>query len=138
MAADDDREPTWTFLTNHAHVMNCIAEDPDSRLRDIALRVGITERGAQSIVSDLEAGGYLTRTKIGRRNRYEVHPDLPLRHPIERDHQVGELLGLLGIAPAAKAPATKAPATKAPATKARRAKGSAAEGSASKGAKKQQ
>lgn len=102
-AADEVREPSWTFLTNHAHVMNCIAADPDSRLRDIAELVGITERGAQSIVSDLEAGGYLTRTKVGRRNRYEVHPDLPLRHPIERDHQVGELLGLLGLAPEGKA-----------------------------------
>ena len=77
----------------------CIAEDPDTRLRDIAARVGITERGAQAIVSDLEHGGYLTRTKVGRRNRYEVHPDLPFRHPIERDHQVGEFLELLGVAP---------------------------------------
>lgn len=100
MATDARRAPTWTFLTNHAHVLICVSEDPDSRLRDIAARVGITERGAQAIVSDLEAGGYLTRTRVGRRNRYEVHPDLPLRHPIERDHQVGELLGLIEAAPA--------------------------------------
>ena len=99
MASKDVAEPTWTFLTNHAHVLNCIAEDPESRLRDIAARVGITERAAQAIVSDLEAGGYLTRTRVGRRNTYEVHPELPFRHAIERDHQVGELLDLLGLTP---------------------------------------
>lgn len=99
MASNAPAEPTWTFLTNHAHVLNCIAEDPDTRLRDIATRVGITERAAQAIVSDLETGGYLTRTRVGRRNTYEVHPDLPFRHAIERDHQVGELLDLLGLTP---------------------------------------
>jgi len=99
MAPEEVIEPTWTFLTNHAHVLNCVAGDPDSRLRDIAARVGITERAAQAIVSDLEAGGYLTRTRVGRRNSYEVHPDLPFRHAIERDHQVGELLELLGLSP---------------------------------------
>lgn len=67
MALEDVAGPTWTFLTNHAHVLNCIADDPESRLRDIAARVGITERAAQAIVSDLEAGGYLTRTRAGRR-----------------------------------------------------------------------
>lgn len=99
MASKDVTEPTWTFLTNHAHVLNCIAEDPDSRLRDIAARVGITERAAQAIVSDLETGGYLTRTRVGRRNSYEVHPELHFRHAIERDHQVGELLDLLALTP---------------------------------------
>jgi hypothetical protein len=91
--------PSWTFLTNHAHVLVCIAQDPDSRLRDIAALVGITERQAQAIVNDLVDDGYLTRTRIGRRNQYEVHAELPFRHPIERDHQVGELLGLLGFEP---------------------------------------
>jgi len=99
MASHDGAEASWTFLTNHAHVLNCIAEDPESRLRDIAARVGITERAAQGIVSDLETGGYLTRTRVGRRNTYEVHPELPFRHAIERDHQVGELLDLLGLTP---------------------------------------
>lgn len=86
----------WTFLTNHAHVLVCVAEDPDVRGRDIATRVGITERAAQAIVADLVADGYVTRTREGRRNRYEVHPDSPLRHPLESSHTVGELLVTLG------------------------------------------
>jgi DNA-binding MarR family transcriptional regulator len=86
---------SWTFLTNHAHVLLCIASDPESRGRDIADRVGITERAAQAIVSDLVVAGYLTRTRVGRRNHYEVHPDLPLRHPIERARRVRELLRLV-------------------------------------------
>jgi predicted transcriptional regulator of viral defense system len=87
--------PDWTFLTNHAHVLLCITRDPAIRLRDVAEAVGITERAAQRIVAELEEGGYLTRTRDGRRNRYDVHPDVPLRHPIERDHTVGEVLGVL-------------------------------------------
>lgn len=90
----------WTFLTNHAHVLVCIAQDPESRLRDIAERVGITERSTQSIVADLVDDGYLTRTRVGRRNHYEVKADLPFRHPIERDHQVSSLLELIGPAAA--------------------------------------
>jgi len=91
----DAPKPGWTFLTNHSHVLLCIAADPGIRGRDIAERVGITERSAQSIIADLVEGGYLTREKIGRRNQYQVHPDLPLRHPVERDHQVSELLRLV-------------------------------------------
>jgi hypothetical protein len=90
-----DEKPGWTFLTNHAHVLLCIAADPDIRGRDIAERVGITERSAQSIVADLVESGYLTREKVGRRNRYQVHAGKPLRHPLERDHEVAELLGLV-------------------------------------------
>lgn len=86
----------WTFLTNHAHVLVCIADEPDIRGRDIAERVGITERAAQSIVGDLVADGYVTRTREGRRNHYEVNPDAPLRHPLEQDHTIGELLVTLG------------------------------------------
>lgn len=92
----DRREaPRWTFLTNHAHVLVCIATDPDSRISDIADRVGIGERAAQSILNDLVDAGYLVRIKVGRRNRYEVNGRLPLRHPLERDHAVGELLQAL-------------------------------------------
>lgn len=87
--------PDWTFLTNHAHVLLSLTRDPEARLRDVAQLVGITERAAQRIVAELEAGGYLTRTRDGRRNRYEIHPDAPLRHPLERDHAVGEVLAVL-------------------------------------------
>lgn len=85
----------WTFLTNHAHVLLCISHDHHTRLRDVAERVGITERAAQRIVADLVEGGYLSRTRVGRRNAYEVHVELPLRHPIEQKNAIGSLLGLL-------------------------------------------
>jgi hypothetical protein len=78
-------------------VLLCIARDPTIRLRDVATLVGITERAAQSIVADLVQEGYVSRARIGRRNRYEVHTGLPLRHPLERDHAVSELLGFLGV-----------------------------------------
>jgi hypothetical protein len=87
--------PDWTFLTNHAHVLLCVARDPGIRHRDLAAQVGITERAAQRIVADLIAAGYLSSTRDGRRNRYVLHPDLPLRHPLERDHRVGEILAVL-------------------------------------------
>ena len=87
--------PGWTFLTNHGHVMVCIANDAEVRTRDIAQQVGITERAAQAIVSDLVDAGYLTRTRVGRRNHYDINPDRPLRHPLERTHPIGELLQLL-------------------------------------------
>lgn len=86
----------WTFLTNHAHVLLCVARDPGVRLRDVADSVGITERAAQRIVADLVEAGYLERRREGRRNRYELHGDLPLRHPLDRDHHIGEILALLG------------------------------------------
>lgn len=85
----------WTFLSNHAHVLVCIARDPDIRLRDIASAVGITERAAQRIVSDLADAGYLTRERHGRRNRYSVHMNLPLRHPLEAPAPVETLLSPL-------------------------------------------
>jgi DNA-binding IscR family transcriptional regulator len=85
----------WTFLTNHAHVLLCVARDPDARLRDIADAVGITERAAQRIVADLAEAGYLERTKQGRRNSYHLRPDLPLRHPLEQEHAIGEILRVL-------------------------------------------
>jgi hypothetical protein len=85
----------WTFLTNHAHVLLCVAADPDVRLREVAGRVGITERATQRIVAELEAEGYLSHEKVGRRNRYEVHASLPLRHPLEDHLEIGALLRVL-------------------------------------------
>ena len=84
----------WTFLTNHAHVLLAIARDPTARLRDVADLVGITERAAQSIVADLEAAGYLTRERVGRRNEYTINPAGRFRHPAEADHSIGDLLTL--------------------------------------------
>jgi DNA-binding MarR family transcriptional regulator len=92
-------EPTWTFLTNHAHVLLTIAAEPEIRIRDIASEVGITERAAHRIVADLEEAGYLQVTKVGRRNEYVVLRDLPLRHPAERHHRIGELLKVLAHEP---------------------------------------
>ena len=85
----------WTFLTNHSHVLLCIAENPDVLLREVAARVGITERAAQRIVAELESDGYLSHVKVGRRNRYEVHPERPLRHPLEDHLEIGALLRVL-------------------------------------------
>ncbi len=90
-----DFEHTWRFVTNHVHVLACIAADPSARLRDIAATVGVTERTAAQIVSDLEEAGYLTRARDGRRNLYEVHEQLPLRHPQHRHHTVGGLIRFL-------------------------------------------
>ncbi len=94
--ADENARSQWTFLTNHAHVLGCLAEEPDIRARDVAVRVGITERAAQSIISDLVAEGYVTRFKEGRRNRYVVHPEAPLRHSLDSGHTIGELLVSIG------------------------------------------
>lgn len=85
----------FRFVTNHAHVLQVVYADPSVRLRDIAQSVGITERTAAQIVSDLERAGYLTKTRAGRRNRYEVHEQLPLRHPQHRHHTVGDLIRFL-------------------------------------------
>ena len=92
----EDAKQGWTFLTNHGHVLVAIAAEPDIRGRDIAERVGITERAAQAIVADLVEGGYVSRTREGRRNRYQIIPDAPLRHPLEDDHTIGDLLETLG------------------------------------------
>jgi len=85
----------WTFLTNHTHVMVCLRRDPTARMREVAAAVGITERAAQRIVSELEEAGYLERAREGRRNRYTLNMGLPLRHPLEGAHSSGELLDLL-------------------------------------------
>ena len=85
----------WAFVTNYSHVLVCVAADPTARLRDIAETVGITERTAAQLVRDLERAGYLTKTRNGRRNQYQVHDELPLRHPQHRHHTVGELIRFL-------------------------------------------
>ncbi|MFE9774035.1 helix-turn-helix transcriptional regulator [Streptomyces sp. NPDC005931] len=92
MTQPSTRGDHWTFLTNHARVLIALAQDPDARGRDVADRIGITERAVQLIVADLEAAGYLTRTRVGRRNRYTIDPTVALRHPAEADHPVGDLL----------------------------------------------
>jgi len=85
----------WTFLTNHSHVLLSIAEDPEIRFRDVAQKVGITERAAQRIVADLIEEGYLTSTKVGRRNRYKVNAAQALRHPVEQHCRIQSLLALV-------------------------------------------
>jgi DNA-binding MarR family transcriptional regulator len=86
---------SWTFLTNHARVLLCIARDPGVRLRDIAAGLDITERSAYGIVTDLTEAGYIVKQKDGRRNRYEIQEHLPLPEPTSRDRTVGEVLALL-------------------------------------------
>lgn len=85
----------WTFLTSHARVLIIIARDPGVRLRDVAAACGLTERAVQGIVADLEDGGYLTRSREGRRNRYEILPGAMFRHPAEADHEIAGLLALI-------------------------------------------
>ena len=102
---DADPQRQWTFLSNHGHVLVCIARDPETRLRDVARAVGITERAVQKIVTDLEAAGVVERHREGRRNRYSLHPDRPLRHPIESHRSVAALLGMLLDRPELRRPA---------------------------------
>jgi DNA-binding MarR family transcriptional regulator len=85
----------WTFLTNHAQVLLCIANDPDIRLRDVAETVGITERAAQRIVVDLAEAGFLERERRGRRNSYRINEKTEMRHPAQEGYPIGELLDLL-------------------------------------------
>jgi DNA-binding IclR family transcriptional regulator len=85
----------WSFLTNHARVLLCIADDPGVRLRDIADRVGITERSAYGIITDLAEAGYVMKEKDGRRNRYQIQAHLPLPDSASRERTIGEVLALL-------------------------------------------
>ena len=85
----------WGFLTNHARVLLCIAHDPGARLRDIAARLGITERSAHGIITDLAEAGYVVKRKDGRRNRYQIETHLPLPEPGTREPAVGEVLAIL-------------------------------------------
>jgi hypothetical protein len=86
---------SWSFLTNHGRVLLCIAHDPGVRLRDIAAKVGITERSAFGIVSDLAAAGYAVKQKDGRRNRYQIQAHLPLPEPTSQQLAIGEVLAFL-------------------------------------------
>lgn len=90
-----DGHAGWRFVTNHARVLETIAHDPTIRLRDVALIVGVTERTAAQIVDDFVRAGYVTKTRDGRRNRYEIHGELPLRHPQHEHRTVAELLRFL-------------------------------------------
>jgi DNA-binding transcriptional ArsR family regulator len=91
----DDTRRSWTFLSNHAHVLVCLARNPDTRLRDVASEVGITERAVHKIISELEAAGVVSRIRDGRRNHYELDISVPLRHPLENNRTVGSLLEML-------------------------------------------
>jgi hypothetical protein len=97
--AGERGESGWTFLTNHGHALVLLARDADLRIRDLAAAIGVTERTAQTIVNDLIAAGYLERVRVGTRSRYTVLLDRPFRHPVERDHSVGELLAVLQALP---------------------------------------
>jgi hypothetical protein len=89
------RTPSWSFLTNHAQVLLCIAHDPAIRLREIGEAVGITERAAHRIVVELSDAGYISRRRNGRRNRYTIQSHLPLPDPLARDQKIGDLLAIL-------------------------------------------
>ncbi|MDG1895685.1 MAG: winged helix-turn-helix domain-containing protein [Fuerstiella sp.] len=92
MSEDRFQFGSWTFLTNHAHVLLCLARDSTMRMRDLALEVEITERAVQGIVSDLEASGYVERIRTGRRNSYRIDEGLRLRHPIEQHKTIADLI----------------------------------------------
>lgn len=91
----DNGSRTWTFLTNHAHVLLCLAQGESLTARELSLRIGITERSVQAILADLIADNYLSKSKVGRRNSYTVNPKGRLRHPLESAHTVGELIEAL-------------------------------------------
>ena len=92
----EEETPTWSFLTNHARVLLCIADDQGIRLREIGDAVGITERAAHRIVGELATAGYITRERDGRRNRYTIHAHLTVPDPLARKQRIGDLLAVLG------------------------------------------
>lgn len=94
MSTDDTRQ--WTFLSNHGHVLLAVAQDPQARVRDLAVRVGITERATQQILGDLVDAGYMSKARVGRRNEYEVKRGQPFRHPAERSRPIDDLLAIFG------------------------------------------
>ena len=95
----NDDKAAWTFLTNHSHVLICLAGNPDMRLRDVAQTVGITERAVQKIVRELEAGDVIKRERVGRRNRYRIYGSKRLRHSLEAHRRVRDLLDAIGASP---------------------------------------
>jgi len=97
-----DPTPSWSFLTNHAQVLLCIAQDPGIRLREIGETIGITERAAHRIVVELAAAGYISRTRNGRRNHYTIQSHLPLPEPLAREQKIGDLLDVLAGQPLAE------------------------------------
>jgi len=109
MAVPGERDGSWTLLTGHGHVLVEIAHRPDARIRDVSSVVGLTERTVQAIVADLEAAGYLTRTRTGRRTRYTVNPDSPFRHQAQEGLRVGPFLDLLTVLADADAPGPPTP-----------------------------
>lgn len=94
----------WTLLSNHGHVLVCLSRDPEARLRDVAANVGITERAVQKIVRDLQEGGMISVTKSGRRNSYRVHKKQTLRHHLEADCTLKDLLGVINRSPGTASP----------------------------------
>jgi hypothetical protein len=111
MQAPSERNARWMLLTGHGRVLVEIARNPDARIRDISPVVGLTERTVQGIVADLESAGYLTRTRIGRRNRYTVNPDSQFRHRNQDELPVGPLLNLLASMADGEAPGLPSPRT---------------------------
>lgn len=91
----DRPQSSWTFFTNHGHVLICLAFDHDITVRELSRKVGITERAVLRIIGELEAGGVVVRTREGRRNHYIINPDEPLRHPLEDHCKVGDLIGMV-------------------------------------------
>ncbi len=92
---NSDKKIGWTFLSNHSHVLICLANEPRMRMRDVANQVGITERAVQRIVAELEQGGVLERTKEGRQNRYNIATGISLRHPLESHCKIGDILDIV-------------------------------------------
>ncbi len=109
ISAETQREYLWTFLSNHGHVILELAHNPDVRLRDLAERVGITERAVQRIVAELVDAGVLTRHRVGRRNSYAVDMERRLRHPIEAHCQIGDLVAMVWNGDSASRSARLAP-----------------------------
>ena len=109
MRMSRNNRKTWTFVTNHTQVLLCLAQDPHVRLRDVADRVGITERAAQRILADLVEAGYVDRARIGRRNAYTIRRDLAMRHVAQLGHEIGDLLDLLTSSERLESPGGEGP-----------------------------